>query len=161
MELDESNEDVADVVIRPPNLALGCLAAAAILELIVPLGPGLAQGSWKPVVTGSVFVALGLVFGWGAVQRFLQAGTTVPIHEPTDALVTTGLFRLSRNPIYIGLITVYFGLCLMLTTLWGLLLLPVLVAVLHKGVVLREEEFLERKFGDAYRTYKAKVPRWL
>ncbi len=170
MEQDESDQpeqgaqdavDAADVVMRPPTLALGCLAAAAILELVWPLGPGLAQGSWKPVAIGLGFMALGLGFGWAAVRRFFEAGTTVQIHEPTETLVTSGLYRWSRNPIYIGLITVYFGLCLALTTVWGLLLLPVLVAVLHKGVVLREEAFLEGKFGDAYRAYKAKAPRWL
>ena len=77
MELDESNDDVADVVIRPPNLTLGCLAAAAILELIVPLGPGLSQGSWKPVVTGLIFVALGLVFGHGAPPYWISQGSAV------------------------------------------------------------------------------------
>lgn len=153
--------EYADVVIRPPNLFLGGLTASAILELFYPIGPGLLQGSWKPIVIGLVFAAAGAVIAWKAVDQFRNAGATVPINEPTEALVTNGLYGITRNPIYIGLIVTYFGVALALTSGWGLLLLPWLVVTLHTGVVLREEQFLRRKFGDAYASYLEAVPRWL
>lgn len=153
--------DVADVPTEPPTLFLSALAAGCVLELIWPLGPGLASGTWKPVAIGLFFALLGVFFGWRSVARFNEAETSFIIHEPTNALVTAGIYRLSRNPIYIGLVTLYFGLSLMLTSVWCLILLPVLVGVLQKTVIEREEAFLEGKFGDAYTDYKATVPRWL
>lgn len=161
MTPENGDNEVAKVVMRPPTLFLLGLLAACVLELVKPLGPGLAQGNWKAIATGFAVVLAGLAIGASAVRRFRAAGTTIQISEPTEALVTHGIFALTRNPIYIGLITVYVGIAVMLTSLWALILLPALVAVLHKGVVLREEAFLERKFGDAYRAYKKKVPRWL
>lgn len=158
---DQNSHDTADVVIRPPVLFGSGLGAAMLLELIWPLGPGLAGGSLRPIAIGLAFLAGGVFIAWRAVTRFREKDTTVPIGEPTNALVTEGIFRISRNPIYIALITAFFGLSLALTTVWGLLILPFLVCVLHTGVVLREEAFLEAKFGDAYRAYMAKVPRWL
>jgi protein-S-isoprenylcysteine O-methyltransferase Ste14 len=153
--------DAPEVAILPPTLFLGGLAAGCILELIWPLGPGLAQGTWKPFLTGLFVAGLGLGCGWLSVRRFNEAGTSYAITEPTDTLVTVGLYRVSRNPIYLGLITLYFGIALALTSLWALILLPGLVAVLRNGVIEPEEAFLEDKFGEAFRAYKAKVPRWL
>lgn len=157
----EPGTDVDDIVVRPPFLFLGGLAAGAILELIWPLGPGLGQGSWKPIVIGLFFAACGGALSFRGAMGLRNAGTSFHFHETTNSVVSGGLYRLSRNPIYIGLIILYFGFALALTSGWILLLLPLCVAVLRRGVIAREEVFLERKFGDAYRTYKDKVPRWL
>lgn len=153
--------DVADVVIRPPSLFLGGLAAGSILELIWPLGPGLAQGSWKPVVIGLFFAVCGGALAFRGVTGLRDAGTSFRFHEATNSVVSDGLYSFSRNPIYIGLIILYFGLALALTSGWALLLFPLCMTVLRRGVILREEAFMEGKFGEAYRAYKAKVPRWL
>ena len=81
--------------------------------------------------------------------------------EPSTVLVREGAYRVTRNPIYIGLILVYFGLCLVLTSVWMLLLLMPVVIILHRGVVKREEAYLTWKFGESYRRYTERVPRWL
>jgi protein-S-isoprenylcysteine O-methyltransferase Ste14 len=88
-------------------------------------------------------------------------GNDVSPRTSTATLVTTGVYAWSRNPVYAGLIVVYFGLVLALTTVWGLLLLPFVIAVLRHAAVLPEEDYLARRFGDAYRDYARKVPRWL
>jgi len=157
----EPENDVDDIVIRPPFLFLGGLTAGALLELIWPLGPGLGQGSWKPVVIGLFFAACGGALSFRSAMGLRDAGTSFHFHEATNSVVSEGLYRLSRNPIYIGLIIFYFGLALALTSGWMLLLLPLCIAVLRRGVIVREEVFLEGKFGQPYRLYKAKVPRWL
>jgi protein-S-isoprenylcysteine O-methyltransferase Ste14 len=85
-----------------------------------------------------------------------------PIHNartPTT-LVESGPFGLTRNPMYLFGSIWYAGLALLLVQLWSLALLPAVVAATHYGVVLREEEYLERRFGDTYRQYKARVPRY-
>ena len=73
----------------------------------------------------------------------------------------TGPYALTRNPIYVGFVLAYFGLSIMLTDLWVLLLLIPVLVILQRGVVEREEAYLERQFGEAYHRYKARVPRWI
>ena len=81
--------------------------------------------------------------------------------KPALALVDAGPFRFSRNPLYVGLTLMYAGLALLIPALWPLLLLIPVLAVLSWGVVRREERYLERKFGEGYRSYKARTRRWL
>ncbi len=153
--------DHPNVVIRPPILFSMGFALGALFEFLFPLGPGLGGGSFRPIVVGLVFFCLGFALAGGAVARFRSAGTNVPTVEPTLALVTDGLYRLSRNPIYIGLTMMYFGLCVALTTLWGIFFLPIILQVLNRGVVRREEAYLSRKFPRTYEGYQQRVPRWI
>jgi protein-S-isoprenylcysteine O-methyltransferase Ste14 len=81
--------------------------------------------------------------------------------KPTTALVTEGPFRYSRNPIYVALTLLYVGVALLINALWILLLVVPAVLVLRYGVIAREEAYLTRKFGDAYRQYTTQVRRWL
>lgn len=156
-----SDQDHADVVMRPPRLFLSGLTAGAVLELFIPLGPGLANGSFRAVAIGIALAIIGAALVVHAARRFSDAGTTVPISDPTTALVTDGLYGWSRNPIYVAATVFYVGLAIALTTGWALLALPVVLTVLHHGVVLREEVFLEDTFGADYVAYKSAVPRWL
>lgn len=153
--------DHPDVAVRPPILFLLGLALGALLEIVFPLGPGLAGGGFRPVVVGLVMALAGTGLAANAIGRFHRAGTNVPTVEPAVRLVTDGPYRLTRNPIYIGLTLIYFGLAVALTTLWGLALLPAVLVVLDRGVVKREEAYLARRFPDAYRGYMERVPRWL
>lgn len=150
-----------EVPIRPPNLYLGGLALGCLLELIYPIGPGLAGGTARPIWIGLGLAVIGLAIGWKAIVQFTDAGTTVPLDQPTDALVTDGLYSWSRNPIYIGLTVLYTGLAIALTSGWSLLILPLILFVLQKTVIAREESFLEKEFGESYLAYKRRVPRWL
>lgn len=154
-------DDAAEVVIKPPFLFLGALALGCLLSLILPIEPGLAQPNTLALVVGVTFVAIGFALAALSVRRFHLAGTSVVPGEPSTALIETGPYAFTRNPIYIGFVIAYFGLAIMLTSLWVLLLLIPVVVILQRGVVEREEVYLERQFGEAYRKYKARVPRWL
>lgn len=151
----------ANVLVRPPNLYLGGFVAGCLFELLLPLGPGLAGGTLRPVIIGIGMAVIGVVIIWKAIRQFTEAGTTIPVDEPTDALVTHGLYSLSRNPIYIGLTIIYVGLSISLTTGWALMFLPVLLVVMRRGVIEPEEAYLQKEFGAKYHEYKEKVPRWL
>jgi protein-S-isoprenylcysteine O-methyltransferase Ste14 len=151
----------ADVLIKPPFLFLGALALGCLLSLVVPLGPGLGQANTLAFVVSLTFVLIGVALAALSVRRFRLAGTSVVPGEPSPALVVTGPYAFTRNPIYIAFVIAYFGLAIMLTSLWVLLLLIPVLAILQRGVVEREEAYLERQFGDAYRKYQARVPRWL
>ena len=91
----------------------------------------------------------------------MRAGTNVPPHKPTLVIVTDGPFRFTRNPLYVGGSLAYIGLCLFFNLVWGLILMLPMLVLLNWGIVRREEAYLERKFGEAYRAYKARVPRWI
>ena len=156
------SRDNSGVVAPPPpiygaGIALG-LAAYWLAPL--PLWPaGVASGPrWT---TGAVlFAAAGLLAAW-AMLRFSRAGTPVPTWRPTTALVVEGPYRFSRNPIYVALSLAYASLGIGFDNAWLLALLAPVLAVVRYGVVAREERYLEQRFGDDYRRYKARVRRWL
>jgi protein-S-isoprenylcysteine O-methyltransferase Ste14 len=156
-----NNNDHAGVAIRPPLLFLGALALGSLLSLALPLGTRLASPNGLALTAGLVFVTIGLLLAALAANRFRLAGTPVPVDRPVTALVSVGPYQFTRNPIYIGLVLVYFGLSIILTSLWTLLLLIPVLIILQRYVIAREETYLEKKFVEAYRKYKERVPRWL
>jgi protein-S-isoprenylcysteine O-methyltransferase Ste14 len=152
--------DVAGVIALPPLISIGFLAAAAVLEAIVPL-PVPVVHSLALYVAGAVLAASGFVIIAMGTRRFAAAGTNVPPTLPTTALVVDGIYGRTRNPLYLGLFLVYLGLGVAADSLWAIGLMVPLLWVINVGVVKREERYLERKFGDAYRAYKARVRRWI
>lgn len=96
-----------------------------------------------------------------ALLAFRRAATRPEPWRPTTALVTQGPYRLSRNPMYLGFTLLYLGIALLAGSLWPLLFLPLVLLAMHFGVIVREEAYLERRFGDAYREYRRRVNRWL
>jgi len=90
-----------------------------------------------------------------------SAGTPADPRRPATALVTSGPFRLSRNPMYVARTMLYVGLALLANALWALLMLVPLLVVVQYGVVAREERYLARRFGAAYHAYRARVRCWL
>lgn len=150
--------DNPGVIALPPLLYGGAFIIVLVLRWLRP----------APILGHSITLWPGLallVFGlaimiWG--RRALQAaGTNVNPSLPTTAIVTTGPFRFSRNPLYVGLTLLYLGLTLMLNTWWGVVLLVPVLLLMHRGVVLREERYLEQKFGEVYRQYRSKVRRYI
>src|SRR5262245_45884730 len=153
--------DHADVAIKPPILFLGALAIGCLLSLVMPIGPGLGSANSVALATGLAFIVIGFALAAWSARAFQLVGTSIIAGEPSTALVTSGPYKITRNPIYIGFILVYFGLAIVLTSIWVLVLLIPVLVVLQRGTVEREEAYLEREFGAAYRKYKAQVPRWL
>ena len=152
--------DVAGVIALPPLIVLGFLAAAAVLEAIVPL-PLPVTHSLARYVAGAMLAGGGFFIIAIGTRRFAAAGTNVPPTLPTTALVVDGIYRRTRNPLYLGMTLVYLGLGVAAGSLWTIGLVVPLLWVINVGVVKREERYLERKFGDAYRVYKARVRRWI
>lgn len=151
----------ANVVARPPLLVLAALLLGFALDRLLPSPftvPAEAPVRWT--VAGAL-ILIGLALAAAGIRNFSRAATPVPTNEPTRALVTTGIHGWSRNPIYVGLFLVYGGIGVGARSPWALILTPALVIAIRYGVVAREEAYLERRFGDAYRDYKARVRRWL
>ncbi len=150
--------DTAGVAVRPPVLYLGTLFLGGLIDLAFPAPlPDFAAR----LPTAGLALLAGLVLLTLCFVRFKAAGTNVPTWMPTTALVTTGPYRFSRNPIYLALTLVYLGLALAFGSWWPVVLLAPVLIVMRFGVIGREERYLEGKFGDAYRTYCASVRRWI
>ncbi len=110
---------------------------------------------------GLPFLAAGALLAMWGKRELQRAGTTAHPALPATALVETGPFRFSRNPLYLARMLLYVGLALAMNTAWPLATLVPLGLVLHYGVICREERYLGAKFGDSYREYQARVRRWL
>jgi protein-S-isoprenylcysteine O-methyltransferase Ste14 len=147
-------------LVRPPLLYLGCLILALALDrlLAVPV-------AWPDVAlcwgAGGGLILLGVAIFAAGIGNFTRAATPVPSTQPVRTLVATGIHGWSRNPIYVGMSLVYLGLGVAARSSWVLLLALPIALTMRYGVVAREEAYLERRFGDAYRDYKARVRRWL
>ena len=113
------------------------------------------------MAAGAALFAIGGVIAGTAIRQFRRAGTDFKTHRPSTAIVTGGLYRHSRNPIYIALALAYAGIAVAADGLWAMALLVPTLVVVHHGVIAREERYLEGKFGDEYLRYKASVRRWL
>jgi protein-S-isoprenylcysteine O-methyltransferase Ste14 len=154
-------QDYADVVVKPPLLFLGAILLGCLLSWLVPIGPGLFSANARALGAGGGFALIGLALFAFSVRQFSRAGTSLIPGEPSTVLLDVGPYRFTRNPIYISFVIFYFGLAIMLTSVWMLILLIPVAIILQRGVVEREETYLQAKFGEAYRKYQARVPRWL
>jgi protein-S-isoprenylcysteine O-methyltransferase Ste14 len=157
---ESGGSDVAGVIALPPLIFLGFLAAAAVLEAVVPLAV-LGAHAIPRYLAGAVLAAGGFVMILMGTRRFLAAGTNIPPSLPTTALVVDGIYRRTRNPLYLGTTLIYLGLGVAAGSIWTIVLVVPLLWIINIGVITREESYLERKFGDAYRAYKARVRRWV
>lgn len=158
--MNDKTHDRPDVVVLPPILLAVTIAAGVILDWLVPIGLLAALPAVSRIVVGGVLFVLGASVLVAARQAFVKAGTNIRPDMPTTALITSGLFAHSRNPIYQGASIALLGLGLMLASDWIVVLTVPTLVLLHYGVVLREERYLERKFGEAYRRYRAAIPRY-
>jgi protein-S-isoprenylcysteine O-methyltransferase Ste14 len=153
----DDQAEIAGVGVPPPLL------------FVAGLGLGLAAGTLQPDpqrraafarALGGASVAAGIAIGAATIRALKRAGTNLDPYKPATALVTGGVFALSRNPGYVGATSIYIGLAMAACSIPAFTLLPVVLALLDRLVVSAEERYLERRFGDDYRRYREAVPRW-
>jgi protein-S-isoprenylcysteine O-methyltransferase Ste14 len=136
------------------------LFLGGLLDWAAPLG-GLGGIPRAPrLVAGLVLLAGGLALVRGGLVAMKRGGTNVEPSRPALALVTAGPFAHTRNPLYLGGSLALLGITLAFGLDWTLVLLLLSLPLLHYGVVAREERYLERRFGEPYRRYRAQVPRY-
>jgi len=110
-------------------------------------------------LSGSL-VGFALTFITIAFRTMRRSNTNIDPAQPTTSLVVEGPFQVTRNPLYLSMTVFYSGITILVNTLWTALLLPIILIMMRKGVIDREERYLERKFGEQYLRYKASVRRW-
>jgi protein-S-isoprenylcysteine O-methyltransferase Ste14 len=146
-----------DIIAPPPLLYAGPLLAGFALDLLLPLPrlPGALR------LVGLPFLAAGIALAIWFLLAMRRAGTPVDPREATTALVQSGPFRYTRNPAYVAFTLTYLGVSLLAGARWPLVLLPVVLVVVDRGVIRREERYLEVRFGSDYSGYQRRVRRWL
>jgi protein-S-isoprenylcysteine O-methyltransferase Ste14 len=157
-ETAATKPDTSGIRVPPPLYYISGFLAGIALELAFPT-------SWPPSgirIAVTLLAALAwLALDGTAMVFFRRAGTSVAPMNPTTALVTSGPYRLTRNPMYLGMAFLYVAFAFAFGVIWALAFLPAVIVVVDRFVIAREEPYLERKFGQAYRDYKARVRRWL
>jgi protein-S-isoprenylcysteine O-methyltransferase Ste14 len=150
-------QDHPNVIARPLRIVLSFLVTGVVLDqfMLAPFRCALVH-----YIGGAGLLICGVALMAAALWRFRAAGTSVETWRSSDTIIIDGAYALTRNPIYIALMLIYTGIGVMVNAPVVVALLPVLFAVLHYGVVLCEEDYLECKFGDSYLEYMQAVRRW-
>jgi protein-S-isoprenylcysteine O-methyltransferase Ste14 len=160
MDRDSMNKktDRAQVMVPPPLVFLGYLIGALILNWFAPY-----PTPWTMILRmiGGILLVVGILLVGSAFSQMRIAHTTPDLSQPTTALVTTGPYRFTRNPIYLGFLLIYLGFNFLAGSLWGVVISPFLVWTVTHAIIHAEEEYLEKKFEDEYREYSSHVRRWL
>jgi protein-S-isoprenylcysteine O-methyltransferase Ste14 len=160
MEASDSSagRDISGVIAPPPFVFLAGLAVGFGLEALLPGSSVPDALAW---ILGGVLLLAGLALLFSFERSFMQKKTPANPWRPTTAIATDGPYRLTRNPAYVGMALVYVGIALLSQALWVLVPLPFVLAIIDRGVIAREERYLERKFGQEYLDYKGRVRRWV
>ncbi len=149
--------DAPDVIAFPPFIFAGAMTIGLIAHWIHPVRP------FPPIpsrVIGALLIVAGAALAKWGKSRLQNAGTNVDPRQPSTAIVVDGPYRFTRNPLYLGTTIIYLGVTLLVNAVAPLVLLPVLLIVIDRGVIAREESYLEGKFGEPYRAYCREVRRW-
>jgi protein-S-isoprenylcysteine O-methyltransferase Ste14 len=150
--------DIAGVIAPPPLIYLSGWLAGWLLSKLYPLTFLPMALTWA---VGGLLMVCGVLCAGFAFRAMHRARTPVDPYSPTTAIVMEGPYRFTRNPLYLALTLFYVALAAIVNSAWPLLWLPLVLLVIQRGVIAREECYLEQKFGEPYLRYKSKVRRWL
>lgn len=160
--MDASNSsasrDISGVIAPPPLIFLAGLGVGFGLEALLPGSSVPDAVAW---VLGGALLLAGIALLFAFERAFHRRQTAANPWRPTTAIATDGPYRLTRNPAYVGMALVYVGIALCSQALWVLVPLPFVLAIIDRGVIAREERYLERKFGQEYLDYTRRVRRWV
>lgn len=158
--MSQVEQDTSGVRFPPPLIYAGLFVVGYALHRFAPVRLR-AEPAPAQQLIGWGLVAASVLLSASAVWLFRRAGTTPNPWKPTTALVIRGPYRFTRNPMYLAFAALYLGLTLLVNSVWPLVLFPGVIALVQTQVIAREEAYLETKFGEVYRAYKAQVRRWL
>ena len=157
MAQEQDHPNISPMV-HPPLVALLFIVVAYFLARFVPV-PFSAPPVLRYAGLGLTFI--GFLLGIGAFLEFKKAHTTLNPHGSVKQVVASGIYRFTRNPIYLGFLLMVIGLPLNSGLYWGLLTAPLYIITMTRLVIEREEAYLEKKFKGQYTSYKSGVRRWL
>jgi len=152
--------NLLELKIPPPVYALSLGIIMWLLNQYFPVGRFI-ESPWNNI--GMVIIVAAIILDSTSLFLFLKKRTTINPMKPsnTEGLVTAGLYKFTRNPMYVGLLVILFGYAIWLGSLTPFLMLPLFYWLITTMQIKPEERILEKKFGQEYLDYKSKVKRWL
>ncbi|MGB8346302.1 MAG: isoprenylcysteine carboxylmethyltransferase family protein [Ktedonobacteraceae bacterium] len=157
--MNDIPRDNAGVIAPPPLIFAGGLLLGLLLHRRFPAR--FLPHRQSRILSGGLLVALAALLVQQAFGEMQRVHTSPNPHETVTEIVIDGPYRLSRNPIYLAFTLFYTGIAVLVNSLWTMLLLPLVLFIMLRGVIEREERYLERKFGEKYLLYKESVRRWI
>jgi len=153
-------KDNPGVFIPPPLIYVMCFFLSFLFQKIWPIDISILRT--QPVlVIGRVLAALSFIISLPAIVRFIRSKNTLVTVKPANSLQTKGIYSLTRNPMYFGLMLLYSSIAIFKGNWWTFILIPLLVFVVQFFVIRKEENYLDRAFGNEYILYKQRVRRWI
>jgi protein-S-isoprenylcysteine O-methyltransferase Ste14 len=134
--------------------------AAVLIQKKVPIADTLFHTNVVKIV-GIILLVIALFFLFRSLRQFFLTKNTVVLIKPASSLQTTGIYSITRNPMYLGLAIVYLGITCFIGNWWNIILFPPLILIVQEYIIKREEKYLEVEFGQVYEEYKRKVRRWI
>ncbi|HYM95428.1 MAG TPA: isoprenylcysteine carboxylmethyltransferase family protein [Chitinophagaceae bacterium] len=155
-----NKKDSPGVYIPPPLIYAFIFVIAVLLQKKIILDHSFFESELIPVA-GIVFLVLACSVLFTSIIKFIRSKNTVVLIKPATSLQTTGIYSITRNPMYLGFAFIYLGLTFLIGNWWNIILFPFLIIFMQGYVIRKEEEYLEREFGQEYLDYKARVRRWI
>jgi protein-S-isoprenylcysteine O-methyltransferase Ste14 len=156
--MNKGNSDAPNVKIIPPLVYLVGIVVGLLVSRWMPTKVVPNPTAW---IIGGFLILCGAALAASAILKFKGVATTVRPDRAASSLVIAGPYRITRNPMYLGLALVFLGITIADQSIWALILLPVILFIIQHWAIEPEEAFLERRFGTDYSHYKANVRRWL
>jgi protein-S-isoprenylcysteine O-methyltransferase Ste14 len=156
--MSEGDLDAPNVKIIPPLVYLAGLVIGLLASIWVPTRIVPSLLAWT---LGGILVVFGALLAGSAILKFKDAGTTVRPDRASRTLVIVGPYKITRNPMYLGLALVYAGISIADQSVWTLILLPIVLTIIQRRAIELEETFLEKRFGTDYLRYKENIRRWI
>jgi protein-S-isoprenylcysteine O-methyltransferase Ste14 len=148
------------VYVPPPLFYVLTFFVAVLIQKRIPIDDAFFHV--KAIkAAGVIFLIIALFFLLRSLRQFFLTKNTIILIRPASSLQTTGIYAITRNPMYVGLAILYLGVTCFIGNWWNLILLPFLILIVQEYIIKREEKYLELEFGSEYEAYKNKVRRWL
>ena len=148
------------VYVPPPLFYVLIFIASVFVQKRIPIPDTLFHLMILKFV-GVVFLIIALFFLVRSLRQFFLTKNTLILIKPASSLQTTGIYAITRNPMYVGLAIVYLGITCFIGNWWNIILFPILFLLVQEYIIKREEKYLELEFGQGYDDYRRKVRRWL
>ena len=158
--MSNKKKDNPGIFIPPPLIYAAIFFLSILMQKIIPINNSFFD-SRNATIAGIVLIAIALLFILPALMKFVQSKNTLVTIKSATSLQTKGIYSLTRNPMYMGLLILYSGIAMLEGNWWTFIFIPLIIIIVQSYVIRGEENYLQRAFGEEYNAYRKKVRRWI
>jgi protein-S-isoprenylcysteine O-methyltransferase Ste14 len=158
--MSNKKKDNPGIFIPPPLIYAAIFFLSILMQKIIPINNSFFD-SRNATIAGIVLIVIALLFILPALIKFVQSKNTLVTIKSATSLQTKGIYSLTRNPMYMGLLILYSGIAMLEGNWWAFIFIPLIIIIVQSYVIRGEENYLQRAFGEEYNAYRKKVRRWI